>query len=91
MRLYWRQTRRGQRLVIGDRDQESEQEIGGVRETKSGFDAFAKTFSYEPGRSEKGIPTMEEAKSFVESFRPWDLYEGTEGVELEAAVVPFVE
>ena len=50
MRLYWRQTRRGQRLVIGDKDQESEQEIGGVRETKSGFDAFAKTFGYEPGR-----------------------------------------
>ncbi len=89
MRLYWRQTRRGQRLVIGDKDQESEQEIGGVRETKSGFDAFAKTFGYEPGRSEKGIPTMEEAKSFVESFRPWDLYEGTEGLELEATVVPF--
>lgn len=89
MRLYWRQTRRGQRLVIGDQDQESEQEIGGVRETKSGFDAFAKTFGYEPGRSEKGIPTMEEAKSFVESFRPWDLYEGTEGLELEATVVPF--
>ena len=89
MRLYWRQTRRGQRLVIGDQDQESEQEIGGVRETKSGFDAFAKTFGYEPGRSEKGMPTMEEAKSFVESFRPWDLYEGTEGLELEATVVPF--
>ncbi len=91
MRLYWRQTRRGQRLVIGDEGQESEQEIGGVRETKSGFDAFAKTFSYEPGRSEKGIPTMEQAKSFVESFRPWELYEGTEGIELEATVVPFEE
>ncbi|MCH8061765.1 MAG: hypothetical protein IH861_04610 [Chloroflexi bacterium] len=89
MRLYWRQTRRGQRLVIGDEDQESEQEIGGVRETKSGFDAFAKTFGYEPGRSEKGIPTMDEAKAFVESFRPWELYEGTEGIELEATVLPF--
>ena len=89
MRLYWRQTRRGQRLVIGDKDQESEQEVGGVRETKSGFDAFAKTFGYEPGRSEKGIPSMEEAKSFVESFRPWELFEGTEGIELEPAVVPF--
>ncbi len=81
--------RRGQRLVIGDEDQESEQEIGGVRETKSGFDAFAKTFGYEPGRAEKGIPTMEEAKAFVESFRPWELYEATEGLELEAMVVPF--
>ncbi len=91
MRLYWRQTRRGQRLVIGDKDQEQEQEIGGVRETKSGFDAFAKTFSYEPGRSEKGIPSMDEAKSFVESFRPWDLFDGTEGLEIEAAVVPFEE
>ncbi len=87
--MYWRQTRRGQRLVIGDEDQDSEQEIGGVRETKSGFDAFAKTFGYEPGRAEKGIPTMDKAKAFVESFRPWDLYEGTEGLELEATVVPF--
>ncbi len=89
--MYWRQTRRGQRLVIGDEGQESEQEIGGVRETKSGYDAFAKTFSYEPGRAEKGIPTMEEAKAFVESFRPWELFEGADGLELEAAVVPFVE
>ncbi len=63
MRLYWRQTRRGQRLVIGDEDQDSEQEIGGVRETKSGFDAFAKTFGYEPGRAEKGMPTMDKAKA----------------------------
>ncbi|MCH9009859.1 MAG: hypothetical protein IIC21_04460 [Chloroflexi bacterium] len=86
--MSWRKTRRRQRLVIGDKDQESEQEVGGVRETKSGFDAFAKTFGYEPGRSEKGMPTMDEAKSFVESFRPWDLFEGTEGLELEPAVVP---
>ncbi len=88
MRLYWRQTRRGQRLVIGDEDQESEQEIGGVRETKSGFDAFAKTFGYEPGRAVKGVPTMDEAKAFVESFRPWELYEGTEGLGVEATIVP---
>ena len=65
MRLYWRQTRRGQRLVIGDKDQESEQEVGGVRETKSGFDAFAKTVGDEPGRAEKGMPTMDEAQACV--------------------------
>ncbi len=88
MRLYWRQTRRGQRLVIGDQDQESEQEIGGVRETKSGFDAFAKTFGYEPGRAQKGIASMEEARAFVESFTPWDLYQGSEGLTVDPGVEP---
>ncbi len=89
MQIFWKERRRGQRLILTDGGPDHEEEIGGVRENKDGFDAFAKTFGYEPGRSEKGIPTMEEAKSFVESFRPWDLYEGTEGLELEATVVPF--
>ena len=90
MKLYWREVRRGQRLVIGqdDDDTENEQEIGGVRANKGAFDAFAKTFGYEPGRSEKGIPTMENAKEFVESFRPWELYQGTQGLEVESDVRP---
>ena len=92
MKVYWRTTRRGQRLVLssddGEHGGENEEEIGGVRETKRGFDAFAKTFGYEPGRAEKGIGSMEEAKEFVEQFKPWELYEGAQGLSIEAEVRP---
>ncbi|MCH8206337.1 MAG: hypothetical protein IH956_04970 [Chloroflexi bacterium] len=92
MKVYWRTSRRGQRLVLspdeGENEVENEVECGGVRETKRGFDAFAKTFGYEPGRAEKGIGSMEEAKAFVEQFRPWELYEGGHGLTVEAEVRP---
>lgn len=88
MRVYWKEAKRGQRLVLLDDDGKTEEEIGGVRETKRGFDAFAKTFGYDPGRAQKGIPTVEEAKSFVESFAPWDLYPGGAGLTVEPDVVP---
>ena len=87
MELYWEDTRRGQRLVlIGEGGQE--EEVGGVRETRRGFDAFAKTFGYEPGRAEKGIASMDEAKAFVESFRPWELFVRSDGLTVEAEVRP---
>ena len=88
MEVFWREVRRGQRLVLSDDDGEHEEEIGGVRETKSGFDAFAKTVSYDPGRSEKGIPSMEEGKQFVESHRPWELYEGTRDLIVDSEIRP---
>ncbi len=87
MKLYWQEVRRGQRLVLGEGDEE--QEIGGVRLNKDVYDAFAKTFSYEPGRAVKGIPTLEQAKEFVESFTPWDLFEGSQGLTVEAEVQPY--
>ncbi len=88
MELYWREVRRGQRLVLGDG--EHEEEIGGVRENKGLFDAFAKTFSYEPGRAEKGLASMEIAKSFVESFEPWNLYEGGDNLSVSSEIRPRV-
>ena len=54
MKVYWRLTRRGQRLVLASDDGEHEEEIGGVRETKRGFDAFAKTFGYDPAGPRRG-------------------------------------
>ena len=87
MNIYWQERRKGQRLILKF-DEETAEEIGGVRETSRGFDAFAKTFGYEPGRAQKGIASMEEAKAFVESFRPWDLYHGTEGLTVEPTVRP---
>ncbi|MDA1349566.1 MAG: hypothetical protein O3A47_11995 [Chloroflexi bacterium] len=88
MNVYWRERRRGQRLVLVQEEGADEIEVGGVRETKEGYDAFAKTFGYEPGRAEKGIATLGEAKSFVESFNPWELYEGAQGLTVEPEVRP---
>jgi hypothetical protein len=91
MVVYWRERKKGQRLVLVQEEGGEEIEVGGVRETKRGFDAFAKTFGYEPGRAEKGIETLEEAKSFVESFRPWEMYQGTHGLSVESDVRPAEE
>jgi hypothetical protein len=88
MKVYWRETRRGERLVLGSGDVEQEEEVGGVRETKRGFDGFAKTFGYEPGRAEKGMATLKEAKQFVESFSPWELFEGGQGLTVDPEVRP---
>ena len=88
MELYWQETRKGQRLVLRSGQAGSEEEVGGVRITKKGFDAFAKTFGYEPGRADKGIESMEEAKAFVESFHPWDLYPDGEGLSVEPDLRP---
>ena len=89
MIVYWQNSKKGQRLILsGD---ELEEEVGGVRETKRGFDAFAKTFGYEPGRAQRGIATLDEAKEFVESFRPWEIYGGGEGLDVDPEVRPVAE
>ena len=85
MELYWQAMRKGQRLVLSF-DDGQEEEVGGVRETKRGFDAFAKTFGYDPGRAERGIPSMVEAKEFVESFSPWELFQGGQGITVDPEV-----
>ena len=86
MQLYWEQRRKGQRLILITDDGEQQEEVGGVRETKRGFDAFAKTFGYDPGRAEKGITTIDEAKTFVESFKPWELFVSDESLKVDAEV-----
>ena len=85
MELFWRARRKGDRLILSAGPGQ-EEEVGGVRETKTGFDAFAKTFGYDPGRAQKDIPSMNEAKSFVEAFRPWELFTDIEGLEPETEV-----
>ena len=74
--------------MVSSDGSDHEEEVGGVRETKKGFDAFAKTFGYDPVRSQNGISTMKEAKEFVEAFRPWDLYEGANNLSVESEVRP---
>jgi len=90
MKVFWRERRAGLSLVLDDESGE-EQEVGAVRRTPRGFDAFAKTFTYDPGRAQKGIPSLEEAKTFVESFHPWEMFGGEPGLEVEQAVHPMPE
>jgi hypothetical protein len=75
MKVYWRRVKFGQTLILSNEDDGQEEDLGGFRETKRGIDALAKTFSYDPDRAQKGFPTVEEAKAFVESFKPWELYD----------------
>ena len=89
MSVYWRNVRRGQNLVIGD-DEGNEEIVGGYRESKRGIDAYAKTFGYDPDRSKKGFETLEDAKTFVETFSPWELF-GAQGVTVDAEVKPQLE
>ena len=83
MDVYWQYVRRGQNLMLSTENGQAR--IGGFRETKRGIDAYATTFGYEPGRSEKGFSSVEDAKAFVESFRPWELY-GAHEVMVEPEV-----
>ena len=85
MRLYWKERRAGQRLVLLD-DFGAEIEVGAVRQTKRGFDALAKTNTYDPGRAQKGFATLEEAKEFVEYFHPWDIFGGDLDMSVESEV-----
>ena len=72
MELYWREHRIGQQLILS-RDG-GEEVVGTIRRTPRGYDAAAQTFGYDPGRAEKGMGSLEEARAFVESFRPWEQY-----------------
>ena len=86
MEVYWKDVRRGQNLILSEREGH-EEVIGGFRETKRGIDAYAQTFGYDPGRSQKGFASIEDAMDFVESFKPWELY-GAQDVTVEHASRP---
>jgi hypothetical protein len=70
MRLYWKTTRRGLDLVVLT-DEGDEFVVGGVRETKRGIEAMAKTMRYDPGRATRGLGSQDEGQAFVEQFQPW--------------------
>ena len=86
---YWKIMRRGQNLIIEDTSG-LEEVIGGYRENKSGIDAYARTMGYEPDRSRKGFDTVEDAKAFVESFTPWDIF-GVQEATVEPEVRPIAD
>jgi hypothetical protein len=73
------------RLILTDG--EHEEEVGGVRKTPRGYDAFARTFGYDPSRARRDIVNEDEARAFVEGFRPWELFRGGAGLRVENDVV----
>ena len=84
MRVYWQAVKVGLRLMLADG--EREERLGGVRKTPRGFDAFATTFGYDPDRARRDIASQEEAKAFVESFKPWELFVSDPGVVVEPEI-----
>ena len=84
MQLFWEKWTKGIKLILSD--EENREEVGGVRETKHGYDAWAKTFGYDPGRAIKGLDSLEQAREFVESFQPWNLYDLGRGLVVEPEV-----
>ena len=89
MKVYWQRVKFGQNLILSD-EGEHEEELGGFRDTKRGIDALATTLGYDPERARKGFPTIEDAKAFVESFRPWELY-NVQGVTVDPEVRPALD
>ena len=87
IRVYWQAARRGQNLMLANDETGREQSIGGFRETAQGFDAYVTAAEYDPRNSKNGLPDLEEAKFFVEAFRPWELY-GARDTEVEPEVRP---
>jgi hypothetical protein len=89
MSVFWRNVKRGQNLMMDD-TAGLEEVIGGYRENKSGISAYARTMGYEPERSRKGFDSVEDAKAFVESFNPWDLF-GPRDAVVEVEARPMAE
>ena len=88
MRIYWRERKSGQELVL-ESEAGDVSRLGAVRKTSKGFDALATTFGYQPERAVKGLLTLEEGKEFVLSFEPWEQFEnGIEGLPIEPEVQP---
>jgi len=84
LRLFWKQKKMGIDLVVED-DEKDQFVVGGVRDTKRGIEALAKTTGYDPSRAIKGLSSIEEGKTFVENFQPWrEFFPGEElNIELE--------
>ncbi|MSQ09122.1 MAG: hypothetical protein EXR57_04730 [Dehalococcoidia bacterium] len=86
MRLYWKEVRKGMDLMVLTEDGQ-EFSVGGVRVTKRGVEAIAKTQGYDPGRATRGLAAVDDGRMFVEQFEPWrDFFPG-EPMSVEADVV----
>jgi hypothetical protein len=87
MKLYWKEKKKGFDLIV-ENDEAETFSVGGVRETKRGIEALAKTTGYDPGRAIKGLQSLDEGRTFVEQFEPWREFFPGELLELEPEIVP---
>ena len=87
MKLYWKEKKKGFDLIV-ENDEAETFSVGGVRETKRGIEALAKTTGYDPGRAIKGLQSLDEGRTFVEQFEPWREFFPGEVLELEPEIVP---
>ena len=86
MKLYWKEKKKGFDLLV-ENDEGETFSVGGVRETKRGIEALAKTTGYDPGRAIKGLQSLEEGRTFVEQFEPWREFFPGELLELDSEIV----
>ena len=86
MELYWQEHKLGLQLILSDGDRN--EIMGRIRRRKDGYDVNARAFGYNPERAASGIPSLDEAKAFVESFRPWDEFIGPSDLAVEPGVRP---
>ena len=88
MSVYWRAVKLGQNLILSEDNGDDEKILGGYRDTKRGIDAYATTGGgYDPSRTMKDFGSIEDAKAFVEHFRPWELF-GAHDVTVAPDVKP---
>ena len=86
MRLYWKQKKKGIDLIV-ENDEGDTFSVGGVRDTKRGIEALAKTTGYDTGRAVKGLGSMEEGRTFVEQFEPWREFFPGDPLSVESDIV----
>ena len=67
MRLYWRTRKKGLDLVV-ENDEKDIFIVGGVRETKRGIEALAKTTGYDPSRAVKDFHLLKREKFLLKTF-----------------------
>jgi hypothetical protein len=87
MKVFWRESKSGEHLIL-ELDNGDLTRAGFILRTPRGFDAVAQTRGYAPERSKNGLPTIEEARRFVESFSPWEEFGGVAGLRVEPGVRP---
>ena len=87
LELYWKEHKKGFDLVVNDGG--TEMRVGGVRSMKRGIQAIAETRGYDPTRAANDLPSLEDAREFVESHQPWlEFFDQPLEVESEIRPLP---
>jgi hypothetical protein len=87
VKLFWRESKPGRHLML-EHDNGEMTRVGFILRSRGGFDAVAQTKGYAPERSKNGFATMEEAQAFIESFSPWEEFNGMSDLSVDPEVRP---